>query len=114
MPNPVNGVDVTRLCTGAVQWLLITRSGTPDLSVLGRRCVLFSLSPALIGRDRDAVIVGLILPCDSGAVGGHVNRIEMLERQLFGSAGFALPRDRVLLARRGHAAFHGRNGWRCP
>ncbi|MFF2385698.1 transposase [Streptomyces sp. NPDC058108] len=51
-----------------------------------------------IERDRDAVVAGLTLPWDSGVVEGHVNRIKMLKRQMFGRAGFALLRKRVLLA----------------
>ncbi|KEG37940.1 hypothetical protein DJ64_24695 [Streptomyces griseorubens] len=45
----------------------------------------------------DAVTAGLTLPWSSGAVEGHVNRIKMLKRQMFGRAGFALLRKRVLL-----------------
>ena len=44
------------------------------------------------------VIAGLTLPWNSGAVEGHVNRIKMLKRQMFGRAGFGLLRKRVLLA----------------
>ncbi|MFI9496184.1 ISL3 family transposase [Streptomyces halstedii] len=51
-----------------------------------------------IDRDRDAVIAGLTLPWSSGVVEGHVNRIKMLKRQMFGRAGFHLLRKRVLLA----------------
>ncbi|MEU1566825.1 MULTISPECIES: ISL3 family transposase [Streptomyces] len=49
-------------------------------------------------RDLDAVIAGLTQPWNSGVVEGHVNRIKMLKRQMFGRAGFALLRKRVLLA----------------
>ncbi|WP_167367964.1 transposase [Streptomyces agglomeratus] len=49
-------------------------------------------------RDRDAVIAGLTLPWNSGVVEGHVNRIKILKRQMFGRAGFQLLRKRVLLA----------------
>ncbi|MFE6903991.1 hypothetical protein ACFVFJ_45550 [Streptomyces sp. NPDC057717] len=49
-------------------------------------------------RDLDAVIPGLTLPWNSGVVEGHVNRIKMLKRQMFGRAGFELLRKRVLLA----------------
>ncbi|KMO96073.1 ISL3 family transposase [Streptomyces roseus] len=49
-------------------------------------------------RDRDAVIAGLTLPWSSGVVEGHVNRIKMLKRQMFGRAGFRLLRKRVLLS----------------
>ncbi|MGW1710612.1 ISL3 family transposase [Streptomyces sp. NPDC002206] len=51
-----------------------------------------------IDRDIDAVTAGLTLPWSSGAVEGHVNRIKMLKRQMFGRAGFQLLRKRVLLA----------------
>ncbi|MFJ6564394.1 hypothetical protein ACIQMV_31940 [Streptomyces sp. NPDC091412] len=49
-------------------------------------------------RDLDAVTAGLTLPWNSGVVEGHVNRIKMLKRQMFGHAGFELLRKRVLLA----------------
>ncbi|WTQ70284.1 transposase [Streptomyces sp. NBC_00161] len=52
-----------------------------------------------IDRDRDAVIAGLTRPRNSGVVEGHVNRIKMLKRQMFGRAGFLLLRKRVLLYR---------------
>ncbi|MHA6757217.1 transposase [Streptacidiphilus sp. PAMC 29251] len=48
--------------------------------------------------DLAAVTAGLTLPFSSGAVEGNVNRIKMLKRQMFGRAGFALLRKRVLLA----------------
>jgi transposase len=45
-----------------------------------------------------AATAGLSTSWNSGVVEGHVNRIKMLKRQLFGRAGFALLRKRVLLA----------------
>ncbi|MET9581000.1 transposase [Streptomyces massasporeus] len=51
-----------------------------------------------IDRGLDAVTAGLTLPWSSGAVEGDVNRIKMFKRQMFGRAGFALLRKRVLLA----------------
>ncbi|MER7000948.1 transposase [Streptomyces sp. NPDC000410] len=48
-------------------------------------------------RDLDAVTAGLFQPWNSGVVEGHVNRIKMLKRQMFGRAGFELLRKRVLL-----------------
>lgn len=51
-----------------------------------------------IDRDRAAVTTALTLPYNSGVVEGHVNRIKMLKRQMFGRAGFALLMKRVLLA----------------
>ncbi|MFH8349585.1 transposase [Streptomyces sp. NPDC018045] len=58
----------------------------------------FHTLAAGIDRDRDAVVTDLILPWRSGVVEGHVNRIKMLKRQMFGRAGFDRLRKRVLLA----------------
>ncbi|MFE2267603.1 transposase [Streptomyces griseosporeus] len=66
----------------------VRQDGLPSLHTLA----------AGIDRDRDAVIAGLILPWNSGVVEGHVNRIKMLKRQMFGRAGFALLRKRVLMS----------------
>ncbi|GGS23256.1 hypothetical protein GCM10010252_72990 [Streptomyces aureoverticillatus] len=49
-------------------------------------------------RDLDAIVAGLTFPWNSGVVEGHINRIKMLKRQMFGRASFALLRRRVLLA----------------
>nr|WP_303392129.1 transposase [Kitasatospora sp. NA04385] len=46
----------------------------------------------------DAVTAGLTLRWNSGPVEGHVNRITMLKRQMFGRAKLDLLRERVLLA----------------
>jgi transposase len=51
-----------------------------------------------LAQDFDAVVAGLSMRYSSGAVEGHNNRIKMLKRQVFGRAGFALLRKRVLLA----------------
>ncbi|KJY44667.1 transposase, partial [Streptomyces sp. NRRL S-444] len=48
-------------------------------------------------RDLDAATAGLSQQWNSGVVEGHVNRIKMLKRQMFGRAGFELLRKRVLL-----------------
>ncbi|WP_239580611.1 transposase [Streptomyces sp. HB132] len=57
-----------------------------------------SLHTLAAGIDRDAVIAGPTPSWNSGVVEGHVNRIKMLKRQMFGRAGFDLLRERVLLA----------------
>ncbi|WP_369405191.1 transposase [Streptomyces sp. NRRL S-87] len=49
-------------------------------------------------RDLAAVTAGLTLPWSSGVVEGHVNRIRMIKRQMYGQAGFDLLQKRVLLA----------------
>jgi transposase len=47
-------------------------------------------------RDHDAVVAGLTLRWSSGPVEGHVNRLKMLKRQMFGRANLDLLRRRVL------------------
>ncbi len=50
-------------------------------------------------RDRDAVVAGLTMSWSSGTVEGHVNRIKMLKRQMFGRAKTDLLRKRILLSK---------------
>ncbi len=72
------------------EWLHAVRNDNlPGLHILA----------AGIDRDRDAVIAGLTLPWSSGVVEGHVNRIKMFKRQMFGRVGFLRLRRRVLLYR---------------
>jgi transposase len=49
-----------------------------------------------IEQDYDAVLAALTQPYSSGVVEGHVNRIKMLKRQMYGRANFDLLRARVL------------------
>lgn len=51
-----------------------------------------------IDRDRDAVIAGLTPPRNSGVAEGHINRIKMRKRRMFGRTGSRLLRKRVPLA----------------
>ena len=50
-----------------------------------------------IRRDQEAVTAGLALPYRSAAMEGNVNKIKMIKRQMYGRAGFALLRKRVIL-----------------
>jgi transposase len=71
------------------KWITtVTASGLPELRsfVTGPR------------RDQQAVTAGLTLPWSSGIVEGHVNRIKMLKRQMYGRANPDLLRRRILLA----------------
>lgn len=47
-------------------------------------------------QDHDAVAAGISLLWNSGPVEGHVNRIKMIKRQMFGRASFSLLRKRIL------------------
>jgi transposase len=61
--------------------------GQPDLRSLA----------AGIRNDQLAVTNGLTLDWSSGMVEGTVNKIKMIKRQMYGRAGFALLRKRVIL-----------------
>ena len=51
-----------------------------------------------IQKDKDAVYAGLTHSCSNGLVEGKVNKLKLLKRMMFGRAGFALLRKRVLHA----------------
>ena len=49
-----------------------------------------------IQRDKAAVQVGLTLPYNNGLLEGHVNRLKLIKRSMYGRAKFGLLRLRVL------------------
>ena len=49
-----------------------------------------------IERDKAAVLAGLTLPYNNGQTEGQVTRIKLIKRMMYGRAGFALLRERVL------------------
>jgi len=51
-----------------------------------------------LGSDLAAVTAAVTLPYSNGPVEGHINRLKMLKRQMYGRAGFTLLRARVLYA----------------
>jgi transposase len=55
-------------------------------------------------EDYEAVKAGVTLPWSSGPVEGHINRLKMLKRQMFGRARLALLSRRFLLAPRARRA----------
>ena len=51
-----------------------------------------------IERDKDAVQAGLTWWVNNGQVEGQVTKLKLIKRQMYGKAGFALLRQRVLHA----------------
>ncbi|HEU5379848.1 MAG TPA: ISL3 family transposase [Ktedonobacteraceae bacterium] len=49
-----------------------------------------------VEQDKAAVQAGLTLPINNGQTEGHVTRIKLIKRMMYGKAGFALLRQRVL------------------
>ncbi|MFC5647489.1 transposase [Kitasatospora cinereorecta] len=82
--------------------MLVNRRGQEELDQWAADAEVSRL-PELRGfatglrKDWDAVMAGLTLRWNSGPVEGHVNRIKMLKRQMFGRAKLDLLRKRVLL-----------------
>jgi transposase len=48
--------------------------------------------------DYTAVLAGLTLPVNNGQLEGHINRLKLLKRQMYGRASFELLKQRVLWA----------------
>ena len=51
-----------------------------------------------LGRDVEALRCAITTPWSTSPVEGQVGRLKMLKRTMFGRAGFALLRQRVLAA----------------
>ena len=51
-----------------------------------------------IRRDEAAVLAAVTQPWSNGPVEGHVNRLKVVKRQMYGRAGFVLLRARVVRA----------------
>jgi transposase len=51
-----------------------------------------------IEQDKAAVSAALTLPYSNGVVEGHVNRLKLIKRMMYGRAEFPLLRQRVLHA----------------
>lgn len=90
--------EVRRLAT-AFRAMFATR----DANALGpwlaaaEQSDLRSLAMSL-RRDRDAVLAAVLFPWSNGQVEGQVNRLKLVKRTMYGRAGFALLRRRVLAA----------------
>jgi transposase len=71
------------------QWLkAVNESTLPELQIFA----------AGIQRDYTAVQAGLTLPYSNGLLEGHVNRLKLIKRSMYGRAKFDLLRLRVLCA----------------
>ena len=51
-----------------------------------------------VEKDKDAVQAGLTWPINNGMVEGYVTKLKLIKRTMYGRAGFALLRQRVLHA----------------
>ena len=51
-----------------------------------------------VEKDKDAVQAGLTWSVNNGMIEGHVTKLKLIKRTMYGRAGFALLRQRVLHA----------------
>jgi hypothetical protein len=51
-----------------------------------------------VRADQAAVFAGLTVPSSNGIVEGHVNRLKLIKRSMYGRAKFDLLRQRVLFS----------------
>ena len=49
-----------------------------------------------LGRDLEAVRLAIITPWSNGPLEGHINRLKVIKRQMYGRASFDLLKARVL------------------
>jgi transposase len=74
---------------GLADWLTRSeQSAIPEIRSLARS----------LRQDEAAVLAALELPWSNGPVEGHVNRLKVVKRQMYGRANFDLLRQRVLHA----------------
>lgn len=90
--------EVRRLAAGFRTMLTVRDPNalTPWLAD-AERSELRSLATSL-RRDRDAVLAAVCFRWSNGQVEGQVNRLKLVKRTMYGRAGFALLRRRVLAA----------------
>ena len=68
-------------------WLVnVYESGLPELESFAHG----------VEQNKAAVQAGLTLQINNGQVEGHVTRVKLIKRMMYGKAGFALLRQRVL------------------
>jgi transposase len=65
-----------------------------------RACHICELNSFVSGLERDkaAVLAGLTLVYSNGQVEGQITKLKLIKRQMYGRAGFALLRQRMLHA----------------
>lgn len=86
----------------AQDFLQMLRNRSPSRLRTWLACVHESDLPELesfahgVEQDQAAVQAGLTLPINNGQTEGHVTRIKLIKRMMYGKAGFALLRQRVL------------------
>ncbi len=94
--------DLLRVRAMAEGFRTALESGQPPLLKAWMKDVQNDAFPSIarfaggLNRDWSAVEAAVTLPWSNGPVEGHVNRLKLIKRQMYGRAGFELLRSRVL------------------
>lgn len=64
------------------------------------KLAVFQTFASVLQRDREAVRAAMSSPWSNGPVEGHINRLKLLKRQMYGRAGLDLLKRRVLYSDR--------------
>ena len=94
--------DLIRLRAMAEGFRTALESGQPPLLKAWMKDVQNDAFPSIarfaggLNRDWPAVAAAVTLPWSNGPVEGHVHRLKLTKRQMYGRAGFELLRSRVL------------------
>ena len=106
-PAPPQSAEVAEAIDLAQDFVTLVRQRQPTQLDLGSRAPpparsrLCAASPQDCMRTSEAVKAGVTLPWSSGPVEGHINRLKLLKRQMFGRAHLDLLSRRFPWAPRG-------------
>ena len=79
-----------------LRWRKATRLAAWMHAAVSSDCHFLAQFARVLGRDLGAVEQAITSRWSNGPVEGHINRLKMIKRQMYGRAGFELLRARVL------------------
>jgi transposase len=91
--------ELRRLALGfraMLRWRTAKRLAAWMHAAVSSDCHFLAQFARVLRRDLDAVKQAITTRWNNGPVEGHINRLKMIKRQMYGGAGFELLRARVL------------------
>jgi transposase len=79
-----------------LRWRRSVRLGPWIETAVSSKFPLIAQFARTLRRDLSAVELAITAPWSNGPLEGHINRLKMIKRQMYGRAGFALLKARVL------------------
>jgi transposase len=87
---------VARWFRAMLRWRRCVRLGPWIETAVSSKFPLIAQFARTLRRDLSAVELAITAPWSNGPLEGHINRLKMIKRQMYGRAGFALLKARVL------------------